>query len=736
MSKNTTARLRHTAIASLLLLAFGPAAAEPEKADPDVIRRDLATPDSQIEVGVGSLTGKSRRFGEFRGLDSEGTYGLFNLDLIQRDDASGTWLRLKGKNLGLETRELRLDHEKQGDWGVFLEAGRLTRHEPWIVNTGLSGIGTGSQTVSGVAPRRNLDLGIERDSVGMGARKYLLGGFDIRVSFKQEEKRGDRMYGRGSGSATANSGTIEFLAEPLDRTTRQWEVVAGYADRKLQLSGGYSGSSFENRIPMLSITGGGAGLPAQEVLPPSNEAHQLHLAGGYNFSDTTRTSFKLSHSLALQDTLFALPAAASTGRKSLDGRQVTTLAFADLTLRPADRLDLSANVRFEDRDDRTPLASYLTPSLPTSTSCVATPANCLGLNSAGLSAFNKPTSLTQLKGMVEAGYQLDDGYRLVGTLEQEQIHRSVPAPYRRVAFREKTDETLVRLEIRRSLSETLNGSLAYVHSDRGGSDYIDDTYGQNALGVVAVAGAPTNQVNPLIWADRRRDKLRLTADWVPEESWSAQFIGDVSSDLYGGRNMGPRKGTGMFVSADVTYAINASWKISGWLSRERVTADQITHTDYSTADNPVANRGVVWEAGIRNVTTAWGLSLKGKPSERLELGADLSSSTDTAEHGMTRLGSIGTPTPANALYGTASPTSLPDYYYRQLSLKLFADYALARNSGIRGSFQFDHVRTNDWTWDNFTYNNSALTVTDGTTVSQPRLQNSTFVGATYYYRWR
>jgi hypothetical protein len=64
-----------------------------------------------------------------------------------------------------------------------------------------------------------------------------------------------------------------------------------------------------------------------------------------------------------------------------------------------------------------------------------------------------------------------------------------------------------------------------------------------------------------------------------------------------------------------------------------------------------------------------------------------------------------------------------------LTLKLHADHALDRHSGIRGEFIVDRMRNNDWTWRNWTY-------TDGTTVTLPDRQNAAFVGVTYYHRMR
>jgi MtrB/PioB family decaheme-associated outer membrane protein len=684
-----TPRFCPTVLAAALLLAFGGAWAQEANPSPDEIRKDLYTPDSRISVGVGYQASDNRRFGQYRNLSDEGAYGLLDLDLVKRDDATGTWLKLKGRNLGLDGREMRFDHERQGDWSYFIQNNQMSRSEPLIVKTGLQGIGTGQQTVNKDAPKRDVNLKVDHDIYAVGVRKFVGNGVDIRVSAKQDEKKGDRMYGRGTGT------TMEFLTEPIDHVTRQWEVVAGYADRKLQLSGGYSGSAYENKMPVLKVVGGDAALAAfnQLALPLSNSAHQLHLAGGYNWSDSTRSSFKLSRSVAYQNETFDPAFTSVRPNDSLNGKVATTLAFADLTMRPMDRLDVTGILRYENRDDQTPTdVSYLTP------------ANAAALLSA--TGFYKPRQLTQLKGTLEAGYRLDGGYRLVGSLEQEDMNRNrigttlgIP-PVVKIGFPENTTETTERIEIKRTMSETLNGGLALIHSDRSGSTYIPAT-------------APTtNKVAALMWADRSRDKVRLTADWMPADQWSVQFMADFSEDRYSGRELGPRKGSAQFLSADVSYRISDKWNLSSWLSQEKTTAQQSTATSTS----------VGWDADLRDTTTAWGISLKGKPRANLELGADLSTSLDIAESGMTKTSGAGV------------VTSLPDFFYRQLSLKLFADYALDRQSGIRLDFVMDHRDNNDWTWQNA--NGQSWAYTDGTTVTNVPSEKSAFIGISYHYRWR
>ncbi|CAD5366070.1 hypothetical protein RA210_U10141 [Rubrivivax sp. A210] len=201
--------------------------------------------------------------------------------------------------------------------------------------------------------------------------------------------------------------------------------------------------------------------------------------------------------MAVQNEAFAAQFTRLAGAPdSLDAKVVTTLALADPNLRPLRELDVLASLRMEDCDDRTPESRFLND----------TPASIGGsCTTSGYIGLYKPRSFRQVNAKLDAGWRLPDGYRQGAVLEQEDMRRSVSAKYRRNGFRADTSEQSVRLDIKRSMGETLNGSIALIHSERGGSDYVPDTFDPNAL---------TNQVAGLIWADRTRDKLRLSADWL------------------------------------------------------------------------------------------------------------------------------------------------------------------------------------------------------------------------------
>ena len=700
---------RRSALALALALAFGGAAAQDSSARADEIRRDLYTLDSKAAIGLIGVSDDNRRFGQHRGLNQQGLYGLLDIDHVTRDEATGTWLRLNGRSLGLDTRELRFLHERQGDWSYGLQGSQFSRREPLIVNTGLQGLGMPDQVVSATAPKRDLDLKVDHDIFTLGVRKFFLGKFDVQVTFRQDESHGDRMLGRGS------TNVMEFLTEPIDRTTRQWSVVAGYADRKLQFSGGYSGSSYDNDMPVLKSTGGNTGsfTPLWAIaLPPSNQAHQLHLSGGWNLSDTSRAAFKVSHQIATQNEVFNPVFTRLAGApESLNGKLATSLAYAELTARPLKPLDLVATVRWEDRDDRTPEARFLNDAPATVGS---------GFFTAGATGLYKPRSFDQLEGNVEAAWQLGGGHRVVAGVKQEQIHRNVSDKYRRVGMREKNDETTTRLDFKRSGSDVFNGSVSLQHAERGGSDYVIDTYDPNAL---------TNKVNAISWADRSRDKLRLTADWSPFEAWSLQFMADVSQDRYSGRELGPRKGQAQFVSADTVYRISDKWTASGWISQERTRMQQAHRSD--RVGNVALGFDTLWSADLMVTTRGAGAGVKGKLRGNLDVGADFSASTDLVKNVQVQTGGAG----------TLPVASLPEMFYKVRTLKLFADLALERMSGVRFDIAYDQRRTNDWTWTGWTYNGApavaaAARTSDGTTVRLVPRENVVVIGIAYQLRWR
>jgi MtrB/PioB family decaheme-associated outer membrane protein len=672
-------------IAAALSCAFGPAAAQ----DADEVTR-LTKPSSSVEVGIGAVSDDNQRFGQYSGLNEDGAYGLIDLSVVRRDDATGTWLRLTGRNLGFDNRELRFENERQGNWGYFIDYSQTPRFDPYTVTTTLAGVGTTTQTIAGNATAQQYHLKTERDTLSVGFDKIISKSLGLQVRFRNEEKEGERLFGQGTFT------TWRFLTDPIDQTTRQIEATLNYSAEGLQLSGGYYGTAFENRNNVLNVGNALAGL-SQMALPPDNESHQLYLAGGYSFSNTTRANFKLAYGRITQNDLFPT-APVAFSRTTLDGRIDTTLAQAGLTMRPMPKLSLRADLRYENRDDKTPVFLYF----PLQAGATSTS-----------SGENEPRDIKTTSGKLEASYRLPMNLRLTGGLEYVEKKRNSP-PVRSVGFRETTDETSVRAELRRSISETATGAVSYIHSTRGGSDFLINTLVNGTI--------YSNQVAPWHLADRDRDMVRLTVNWMPSDPLSLNFRLDVARDEYSGRGISVvdqtvREGKAENYSIDAAYVFSDSVQGTAWYSiNDTGLESQQCRAGAADACTPGVQQ--VWASNVRSLADSFGLGLRAKVGAKIELNADLSQSKVRDEMLLTTI--------AGAATGT-----LEDINTKVTTVKLAAKYALQRNAGVRVTYIHDQYKTDDWTWANWNYS----LPDGGTTVLQDPNQKVDFVGVSYYYRF-
>ncbi|HTN26547.1 MAG TPA: MtrB/PioB family decaheme-associated outer membrane protein, partial [Burkholderiales bacterium] len=642
-------------------------------------------------------------------LNEKGGYGILDFNWANRDDSTGTWMRAWGRNIGYDSRELQWEHNRQGDWGYFVNYNQIPRYSPYTINTGVQGIGTANLNIpypAATSPKSDVQLKTERDILTLGGSKNFGAGWDAQVRFRNEEKDGARIFGRGT---TGGTGGFEFTPDPIHYKTNIIEATVGYSGAQFQMSGGYYGTWFTNENMALRINnqpggptglGTGAGAFSPIGLPPGNESHQLFLSGGYSFTPTTRATFKFASQRQTQDEAFILPTAVGVGRTSLGGRVDTTQAQLGLTARPMAGLSLLANLRYDDRNDKTPVVDYF-PTVVTGTA----------------TGVNEPRSVKTTAGKLEASYALPMGFRVIGGLDYEEKKRNT-SDIRVVSFREKTDETTWRVELRRSISETVNGSVQYASSRRRGSDWVTTTQ-VTAAGPPPVIGIGSNLVDPLHLADRDRDKVRVMLDWAATEAFSMQFAYDDARDDYNDRNLGPRKGKQQLFSVDANYQFTPEWQGFAYGSWTDLRADQVTCVGASGVGVcPNTAASPIWESSFRNKGDAFGLGARGKFAPNFDFNASLSFTKDRGEFNQSPL---AVPNPIG--------TPLPNIEYNRTTLNLNGKYALMKNAGIRVQYIYDRFKTDDFTWTQWVY-------TDGTRVLQNQTQTVHFIGVSGYYEFR
>lgn len=642
----------------------------------------LIKPDKEIQFSVGGVLDDARRFGMYSGMRNNSAYGYIDANLNWRNEDDGTWVRIIGRNVGLESGDLRVEHEKQGSWRYFLEAGRTVQYNPNIITSGLNGVGTNSQQVSG-AGLRDLDLSTHRDQIKFGYERQLGYGFSSKLSGRHEEKQGERQWGAEG---------YNFITEPIYFQTTEVEGTLAYTGTTLQLQAGYLGSFFRNNDEVVYANTASANSRGPISLAPDNQAHQLFLAGGYNFTPSTRGNFKVSYTHNKQDEDFFIAADGPTAkfRSGLGGEVHTLVAQANLAARPIDKLTTNLKLRAEDRNDVTDRALYRTPS-------------------ASLSGMNALASHTIYSGDFEAGYQLPFDFKILGGAGYEYRDRFVP-PIRSLGYRETTEEVSERIELRRQITDNLGGSIAYIHSERNGSDYFNssDSYTSKTARVAAI-----------LWADRVRDKLRANFDWTPINSLSSQLTLEGSKDSYTGRILGPRYGDSLFASLDLTYKLARGWDLTGWASIEQTRIDQSTNGDGYSKGTTLDLTNVDWNAKLTNLGRAIGLGLRGQVTSAIKIGADTEYTNDVNRH------ELSLAAPLSAGFGV---TDLPDIKYDQYSVRLFSEYEFIPNNSLRLRYNYAHLTARDWTWQKWAY-------ADGSSVRIPDSQDVHFIGLSYFLKW-
>nr|WP_319565785.1 MtrB/PioB family decaheme-associated outer membrane protein [uncultured Rhodoferax sp.] len=700
------------------------------------VQAQTTGPQTTISAGVGFVDGSRADrglFDQYSGIRKDSsTAALLGIDYSLRKDDPATSVEFQGSDLLGDSRELRLVWKRPGDWSLSAEYGELVHHDINQVNTGLVNPGSVAPQVSsligGVGTGSNFDLQTKRSKFGVVYTKTISDRMQLAVDLKSENKQGSRLFGVGMNCPTVYDPTCLgttginvgwatlMLPEPVDSNHSQIEVRLSYTLEKLRFNVGYYGSFYRNANSSINPTvAGNLYNPVGTLLPgslgllgylnqpialsPDNQMHQFDLSGNYDFTDKTRGLFKLAYSTASQDDNFV--GVSQPGTASLGGRVNTSLVQLGVNSRPIPKLTLSGDVRYSNKDDQTPVAIY-------------------NNNAIGNTPFtNQQLSSQKTNAKLQAHWQFNSDYRGTLGVDYELIDRGTLTPTSAVAgitaLREKTEETGLRAELRRQMSETFSGAMTLSTSRRDGSTWLKDNSG---MGVSAV----TNLADPTLvsgifmptLADRQRDKVRLYADWMPTKDWSVQFSAEEGTDKYTTPSVYGLRDTRMNqFSLDWSYAVSFRLNLNGYVSKGLQTFNQARTGGYLMS--------------FENNSTTVGLGFTAKPTSQLEMGGSLSYVDDTSKYAQT----LDTTADAYSVASLAASGGLPDIVLRQTVLKLFGKYALDKKSAVRVDFVHQKSSYNDWAWG---YNGVPYTYSDGTTLSQQASQSVSFVGITYIYQ--
>ncbi len=774
--KNT----QHTMSFSKTLVALAVlAACTPTWADTDI--GALAKPQSSVTVGVAASSGGSAadtsladQYSDLRG--NRATV-LLEVDVNKRDDATGTTLSLQGTPY-----DIGVSYEKQGDWKVGASYSNIEHREIRTANTAMQGVGSTTPSVVLMsAPGTGQDVNLKLKRVGMGltAEKWLSNNLQMELALRNEDKTGARTWGigydcaayvcSGTQSATAQKWALLYVPEPVNSTTRQLEAKINYAFQGLNVSAGYYGSFYTNAYGSLRTTvpnalnnplgvpstlfpaaastviaGGGTSLQnvlqLPVALPPDNQAHQYYVSGSYRFTPTTNATFKYAYTHATQNEDFAAMGLTGgpAGVTSLGGVVDTTLVQLGLTSRPMKGLSLLANVRYEDKKDKTP--EYLYNVEPVTATPATVPPYTNGY------WLNNSNTATKLTGKLEASYQFLPGTRATVGVDHHAHERPVPVSIAEEkvaglgALRARNEETGYRFELRRSMSESFSGALGYQKSKRTGSDWTSLStsavfaaaglgYGKTGTAAQFLALNAGNAF-PMNMVDVDREKIKLSANWAPSEQFDLTLSADHGKDSSAmpfnavALDKSWRESALNNVALDATWAVSDKWRVNGFAA----LGEQGYKINHSTG----------YRADLNTQTISYGLGLAGKLSGQMEVGMQGQYVSDITQYGLDASTTVVGTLP-NITAGAPSATNLaqaamglPNVRFESTALTLYGKMALDKNADLKISLVYMRQRLNEWSWG---YNGKSFVFQDNTSLGFTPSQGATYLSIGYLYRF-
>ncbi len=599
----------------------------------------------EVEVGVGFLSEESFMFGRFSGLTDDGLFLDLHMDLYRRpphDADTMRYWRLRGRNLGLDSRSLYGEYGNQGRYSAFFDYRQMPHNEWQDVSTWHRGDGSTTLRLPEGTPRdeallRTIDIQQERRRFTLGG-DYILpeifGRWRISADVTREERDGTRVRGFSGFGIQSDP----FLApELVDYTTEQYNTRIEYLGDRFHSSATYHLSTFAQNSDSWMFAGSPHvdaewGEDDEDVLhsyalEPENMFHQVSLAGGYVFGGGSRISGDLHIGRMLQDDGFVT--ALDDGTESLDGEVQTTAMSLHGSHRFTPRLRVRAALRYDDRDNKTDV--FEVDGWET-----------------------RPISTTRTHYSVEGDYRMAARTRLTVGMERDERERDF-------GHRQETDENTLHGTLRTTVAAGLQGGVRVAASQQSGSVYDRD-------GVQLPDGLRNYDV-----ADRDRVTTGAFATYIPNFMPALSLSGRVehTRDDYEKSDFGRTDAARTRAGLEAAWVPTANLTVYGFSALELVEFDLRGETI----------GGEQWDAEHedRSISLGIGTEWAFRPNE-IDLGVELLW-VDTLSRVWTDNG--------DAIDFPALESTLTRF-------SLHGDYHVSRDLTLRARYLFEKYSESDW----------------------------------------
>lgn len=627
---------------------------------------EKASASTTVEAGLGSVTEDSKTFGNYTGLDQQGPYIIAGGEGRYRND-SGFSGSFQASDLGIDTRAIDARVRQEGRYSARFGYAEIPHYTSDSGATPFLGAGSEVLRLPAGFPiattadlpagsLNTVDIGFKRSRIDAEAAWLGDEHWTTSVKVRRDVRDGTQ---RIAGSFY---NTSSQLVAPVDQTTDQIEVSAGYVTQKWQLSLAYHGSLFRNNEDSLTwanpftpvVTGATAG---QLALPPDNQFHQLLASGTYEILPQLRASADVAFGRMTQDSSYLpvtqnaalAPSIPALPASSLNGKVGTFNGSFRLAYNPITQLRINAVYVRDEHDNQTDSLAY--PMVATDMFVGTT------------TRSNQPFSYKQDRYKINADYLGPSWLKTsIGADEDDRM--------RTLQDTVKTREGTVWGRVAAQVQEYLSVSLRLAHAERTNSGYGSATW---------VSPAENPYMRKYNLADRWRDTAGVRADITAMEGITIGLHYDYSEDDYRNSQVGLTDARSDSYGADLSAAIGEHTQVQLFAASERLRSNQAGSSS-ATLPN--------WWARNSDEIDVIGFGIKHVAMDgKLELGADVS-------HTSSRSDVVVNAGPSDPPFPTAT-TNLD-------SVKLYATYRLQSNMSITGGVWHEEYRSRDWRYDGVT----------------------------------
>jgi MtrB/PioB family decaheme-associated outer membrane protein len=596
MHKSNDSRLLFPAL--FMGLAMGAVAGDDFLFDDDELDEiaEVEQFDSSLEIGIGYLDDGIAHFGRHSGLDRDGFSPLIDFRARGRPDWDGDsayYWWAEGRRLGWDSRRLAIEAGEQGRQTFSFSWREMPNYQIQDGLTPFRGVGsgflslppgweaTGNNTGGMLALRNDLrlvNLGTDRRRLDLGYWRSLESRWTLSVDVRHETRSGTRAQGGIFGFTGGNPRSSQ-LPVPVDMTTRIIDVGVEYGADRYLLGMAYHGSFFENNHSSVAWQNPygqhpqwapGTGYPdgvGRLSLFPDNRSHQLRTYGAWQYGERTRFNADVAVGRMEQDDRL-LPFTVNPfidvdtplPRDQFDGDIRTTLINLRATTRPADRVNLTVNYRYDDRDNRSSMDAYQLLG-----------ADAEQQKSIENARINLPYSYRKQELKTDANWRFARRNRLVGGLRFMREDRD---NFAEVA---KLDEWGVSAGLRGSLNPRVTYRVDLEHADRTFDEY-EGRAPYVAGHVPGTVGPDSFENHPNLrkynMADRERNQISTRLDFQPIDVMSLGIGYQYSKDDYDDQRFGLNDARVQSLNADFGFYPNEHVSFSGFFSHDRYEAAQ------------------------------------------------------------------------------------------------------------------------------------------------------------------